>query len=202
MTPVIGGGDRNGLPDAFGTAPLPLFPPLMPGDEGGAGDAGRGERDARDDEQERTPTAAHIGPQSVEQVGGRQQARVPDDQGTRAFAQGEGECPSQLVGIMDPDAHEMWQVDTEGGRARRIETVVGIEEQDGMDAGDCGKKTMQERRDTRPLGAGEEMGVAERQSAQERIERRQTGREQIGVRREVRGPADGKRGRERGKRWR
>ncbi len=61
---------------------------------------------------------------------------------------------------------------------------------------DRGEEAVQERRDARPLGTGDEMGVAKRQPAEEGVEGRQSGREGIGMRREVRGPADRERRRE------
>ena len=61
VAPVIGDGDSDCLPHALWSAVCPVLPALVPGDEGGAGDAGRGEWHAGNDEKKGTPTAAHIG---------------------------------------------------------------------------------------------------------------------------------------------
>ena len=92
-------------------------------------------------------------------------------------------------------------MDTERGGPRWVETVVGIEEEDGVRPRHRGEQAVQECRDARPLGASEEMGVAKRQTAEERIEGRQPGRERIDVRGEVRCPADRERRRQCGNGW-
>ncbi len=92
-------------------------------------------------------------------------------------------------------------MDTDGGSARRVEAVTRIEEQDRMLFRDCGEEAMQERRDPGPLRTGDQMGMAKRQPAEEGVKRRQSGRERVGARREVRGPAQEGRRRERGEGW-
>lgn len=138
MTTVIGDGDRDGLPYAFGAAPLPVLPALVAGNEGGAGDAGRGERHARDDEEERAPAAADIGAQAVEEMGGGQEHRIPNDERTSGVTEGKGEYPPQLVGIMDPDAQEMRQMDTKGRCPRGEEAVARVEQENRMLPSDRG----------------------------------------------------------------
>lgn len=171
MAAVVSDRDTDGLPDAFGSTLLPLLPALVARNEGGAGDAGRGEWHARNDDEERTPAGAHIGAQPVEERGGGQQACVPDDQGAGAVAQGEGKCATQFLRVMDPGTEEVRQMDTERSSARRIETVVRIEEQDGVGPGNSGEESVQERGDTRTFGACDEMRVPKGQAIEERVER-------------------------------
>ncbi len=90
-------------------------------------------------------------------------------------------------------------MDTEGGGPGWKEAVAGVEEEDGVLPRDRGEEAVQERRDARPLGAGDQVGMAKRQPAEEGVERRQSGRQHVGVRGEIRGAADRERWRQCGK---
>ena len=81
-------------------------------------------------------------------------------------------------------------MDAERSSSRREKAVVGIKEEDGLRCGDRGQEAVQEGRDARSLTADKEMGVAKRQATKECIKGRQSGREGVGVQREVRRPAN------------
>jgi len=156
---MIGDGHRDSFACAFGAAALPLLPALVARDEGGAGDAGYGERHARHDEKQCAPTRTHIGTQSVEEMSGWQEPRIPDDQGTGTLAQGKDQRSMQLLRIANGDTKEMRQVNTECGGTGREKAMMGIKEEDRVRSGDGGEEAVQKRRDARSLRAGDEMGM-------------------------------------------